>query len=300
MTSERMDFGFYPHELEISAGPVTVRTSSDLEQIVGQVLGSEGVENDWIYAPPQEVRDFMSGQIRELPYSSRVFGLPKTHTIEHTAAESRDQLSFHLWSLSFFTGSRLTATEAGFVDATPLKPGRLVDFVLMGRSLVRSLELAEAFWITNSAEPRRARRLAAAVHALFLGQSSRNLQFESFVFLYMALDACYALTASLKPPRHRVHHKDRIAWMCQLLGIALPAWADPAVNPGTEIATIRNDTLHEALFMDAPLGFAVHEHRLTAEMPALICRLIVALIGGETSEYVRTPVNTRQCHGLNL
>ena len=120
------------------------------------------------------------------------------------------------------------------------------------------------------------------------------------MFRYTALDACYALIASLKPPRRRVHHKDRIAWMCQLFGIAPPAWADPSLHPGTEIASIRNDTLHEALLMDAPLGFAVHEHRLTAEIQALICRLIVALIGGETSEYTRTPVNTRQCHGLNL
>jgi hypothetical protein len=47
-----------------------------------------------------------------------VFGLPKRHVIEHAAADSDDHLTFHLWAFSFFTGMRLTATEAGFVDAT--------------------------------------------------------------------------------------------------------------------------------------------------------------------------------------
>ena len=49
---------------------------------------------------------------------SRVFGLPKRHVIEHAAADSDDHLTFHLWAFSFFTGMRLIATEAGFVDAT--------------------------------------------------------------------------------------------------------------------------------------------------------------------------------------
>jgi hypothetical protein len=47
-----------------------------------------------------------------------VFGLPKRHIIEHAAADSDDHLTFHLWAFSFFTGMRLIATEAGFVDAT--------------------------------------------------------------------------------------------------------------------------------------------------------------------------------------
>ena len=64
----------------------------------------------------------MSGKVREHPYASRVFGLPKTHLIEHAEATNQDHLDFHLWALSFFVGMRLTATDAGFLDATPLKP----------------------------------------------------------------------------------------------------------------------------------------------------------------------------------
>jgi hypothetical protein len=233
-----------------------------------------------------------------------MFSLPKTHIIEHAAADSDDQLTFHLWALSFFTGMRLTATEAGFVDATPLKPGQLVDFVLLGNSLVKAVELAEAFWAANRASPQRTRLFAAAVHALFLGQNPRHLQFEEFMLLYMAFDACFALAKSMHPPKARVTHAERVTWMCSLFGMATPAWANPAAPAAPAVATLRNATVHEALFMGEPLGFAVHgvgtNQNLTLEMEALICRFLVALLGGDHADYVRSPVNTRQRHGLDL
>ena len=56
--------------------------------------------------------------------------------------------------------------------------------------------------------------------------------------------------------------------------------------------------------MDAPLGFAVSRsstpRNLTLEMRALVCRLLVALIGGNDTSYLGSPVNTRQRCGLDL
>ena len=300
----KKEFGFYPQPLQIKAGPVTVSPLPDLERTASDVLASDGVEDNWFYAPPQQVRDFMSGKVREHPYASRVFGLPKTNLIEHAEATNKDHLDFHLWALSFFVGMRLTATDAGFLDATPLKPGQFVDFVLLGSSLTRAVELAEVFWTTNLAESRCVQRFAAAVHSLFLGQSPRNLEFESFVYLYTAIDACYALAAKLRQPPRYLKHADRIAWMCSQSNVVTPAWAKPTALNGTEVTVIRNDTLHEALYIDAPLGFAVHggstTQNLTLEMSALVCRLLVALIGGHDADYLRSPVNTRQTHGLDL
>jgi hypothetical protein len=67
---------------------------------------------------------------------------------------------------------------------------------------------------------------------------------------------------------------------------------------------IRNAAIHEAIFMGQPLGFAIHgigtNQNITLEMQALVCRLLVALIGAAASDYVRTPVTTRQMHGLML
>ena len=56
--------------------------------------------------------------------------------------------------------------------------------------------------------------------------------------------------------------------------------------------------------MNAPLGFAVHggstNQDLTLEMSALVCRFLVALIGGDDAAYFKLSVNTRQIHGLAL
>ena len=305
------EFGFYPYPLHIKAGPVTISPLPDLKRIASDVLASDGIEKNWIYAPPQQVHHFMSGEVRERPYTTRVFGLPKTHLIEHATATGEEHLDFHLWALSFFVGMRLTATEAGFLDATPVKPGRLADFVLLRSSPVRAVELAENFWKTNRDKPRCAKLFAAAVHALFLSQNPQSLQFEKFVQLYMAIDACYRLTVELHPLLQRPStHPKRMEWMCDRFEIGCPGWADPDAPDGEDVVRIRNNTLHEALFMDAPLGFAVHgvstnqnhilAQNLPLEMKALVCRLLVALIGGSDADYVRSPVNTRQIHGLDL
>lgn len=296
------EFGFYPHPLQIEARPVMIGPLPDLQQITSDVLASGGIEKGWIYAPLQRV---------ECPYATRVFGLPKTHSIEHVEATSEDHIEFHIWALSFFVGMRLTATEAGFLDATPLKPHRLVDFIPYNSSLTRAVQLAEDFWMANRHKPYHAKRFVAAVHALFLSQYPQSLQFERFVLLYMAIDACFRLTHSLhKSSKYIIKHADRIAWMCDQFGIECPGWADPANSDGSEIASIRNDTLHEALFMGAPLGFAVHGvstnqshtlgQNLPLEMRALVCRLLVALIGGNDAAYIRSPVNDRQRRGLDL
>ena len=297
-------FGYCPDPLPIKTGPVTISPLPDLKRNVSDVRASSSIENNWYYAPPRQVRHFPSGEVRERPYPTRVFGLPKTHRIEHTAATNEEHLDFHLWALSFFVGMRLTAAENAFLDATPVKPGKLVDFIPVGSSLIRAVELAENFWNMTRDKPRCAKRFEAAVHALFLSQNPQNLQFEKFVPLYMAIDACYKLAVKLNGLPKSPKHPDRITLMCEQFGIKCPDWADPNAPCGSEIAGIRNNTLHEALFMDAPLGFAVHggdtNLNLPLEMRALVCRLLVALIGGSGADYVRSPMNTRQRYGLDL
>ena len=304
MSNLKKTFGFYPEPLQIDAGPIRVRPLAKFDSIVESLLACDEISDGWIYAPPQKVTDFMSGEIRTRPYSARVFGLPKTHVIEHAAITGEEHLEFHVWALSFFLGMRLTTTEAGFLDATPVNPLKLVDFMLTGTGIVRAIKLVEAFWMASRSEPRNARRFVAAVHSLFIGQYPQALQFEEFIYLYTAIDACYALTKSLRCPLGRHSHRERIEWMCGELGVSTPYWAETTGTDGTELSALRNDALHEALFIDEPLGFAIREgnagQNLTLEMNALVCRLLMALIGGKDESYLRSPVNTRQRHGLNL
>lgn len=300
MLASSVEFGWYPNPLEFVAGDIIVSTLPDLELSVASVREDYGVHNDWIYAPPQAV-NVMGHGVYERPYASRIFGLPKTHNLRHVAADSPDHLEFLVWALGFFVGMRLTTTEAGFLDATPLRPRKLVDFVLSPREVAAALALAEQFWQANKAHPLRARRWVAAVHALFIAHYPQALQFERFIYLYGALDACFALAKDFHPmPKGGVRHSSRINWMCTLFNMPVPTWADASVG-ASPVSVIRNATLHESLFMDAPLGFALHgvgtSQNLPLEMEAVICRFLVALIGDPTADYVRAPVTTRMMQG---
>ena len=216
---------------------------------------------------------------------------------------NKEHLEFHVWALSFFLGVRLTTTEESYLDATPVKRGKLVDFLLIENSLERAVELSEDFWTANVGQSTNAKLFAAAVHALFLSQYPRSLQFERFVYLYTAIDACFNLGKSLKQSTTSRFHACRIKWMCNQFGLTLPDWAKQTLDESVEVTTVRNQTLHEALFMGEPLGFALHGQgtpvNLTHEMHALVCRLLVALIGGDAS-YVASRVDSMQRQGLKL
>jgi hypothetical protein len=285
----QVTFGYYPDHREVSSGDVSLRSLEGLSEIVDQIEKHEGVSKDWIY-----------------PSEGRIFSLPKTHLLIHENAESLDQLEFLIWCISFFVGMRLTTTEAGFLDATPIKPGKLTDFRLSHCTLADAISLAESFWRKQHQVQRASRLVKATIHALFLSEYPRHLQFERFNYLYMALDACYALARSTCGGP-KVSHAGRIEWMCQQFNLPVPTWATKGESKSTEISAVRNDVFHEALFFQEPLGFALYggnrpsqRENIPLEMHAFTCRLLVALLGKPRCEYVTSPVNTRQIFGLDL
>ena len=94
--------------------------------------------------------------------------------------------------------------------------------------------------------------------------------------------------------------------MCNEFGLQTPTWAKTAGTgrSRTEVSVLRNDALHEALYVGEPLGFELHGtatgDNVTLEMVALVCRLLVALIGGQDNSYLTSSVDARQWRGLNL
>lgn len=297
-----LEFGYWPVDLKISAGPVSIEPISTFNETVACISNHEAVEDGWFYAPPQQVTT-LGGVIKNRPYSARVFSLPSTHRLKLPNSDCQNQIAFHLWSLSFFAGIRLTPLEGGFLDATPIKPSKLVDFELENHGLETAIEMAEAFWIKNQSEIQRTKLFCTSVHTLFLAQNPRLLEYEKFTLLYIAFDACFALAKLIHPPDEHVTHAGRVTWMCKLFKMCIPAWAK-LDGKKSEVAMLRNNTIHEALFAEKPLGFALYDDdmnpNLALEMKALICRLLVALLGGHESDYVRSPVNTRQRQRLSL
>ena len=289
----KLEFGFYPHKLDIIQGPVTISTFADPAKKESEIEECLNVRDEWIY--PGNA------------YPHRVFPLPKTHAIEHSSTNDPEHLKFHVWALSFFTGIRLTTEEAGFLDATPIKQFKLVDFVMAFKEIRLAIELAERFWRRNHKNGKQVQtdRFRAAVHALFVSQNPQHLQFEQFIYLYTALDACFRILWETEPENGKEpSHARRIKWMCDRFDIPVPEWADMGANGSTEVAALRNGAIHEGLFIGQPLGFAMEggesNRNLTLEMEGLVCRLLAGILEVPDKDYFKSPLNDRQMKGLNL
>ena len=224
MDTRTLDFGFLPEPLSIEAGPVTIRPLDHLEKAVAGVMTCPEIVGDWLYSPMAKGSDGKGG-LKDLPYPSRIFRMPTTHSLAHDSCDDSDQLTFLLWVVSFFKGIRLTAEEAGFLDATSIKTGLLVDFVPLANSLQTGIAMADAFWIQHRANPKCTKLVAGIVHALFLSQNPQSLQFERFTLLYQALDACFALSSLLAPVSKYLAHGARVAFMCRKFDMPVPEWA---------------------------------------------------------------------------
>lgn len=308
-TGVSTEFGYYPNIIDIVTDRFSIKTLPNLQESVISVSENPNVENGWIYPGAQQNIDF-NGQTTLRPYNVRVFGMYKTHILTLHKNSNIDDLDFIVWCLSFFTGMRLTTSEAGFLDATTVKPGKLVDFVLNYSSLEDVINLALDYLEKERNNVRATKRIIAIIHSLFLAQSPQYLSFERFQYLYMGIDSCYKLVESKSDtrPKRTLRHAERVQWMCEKFSIPVPDWAE-ITGKNSQISKVRNDTMHEALFFDEPLGFSIYggnhqsstnQTNVILQMQHLICRLLVALLGKPESEYVKSRVDDRQKKGLNL
>ncbi|MFM4898876.1 hypothetical protein ACEUCT_19745, partial [Aeromonas caviae] len=143
---------------------------------------------------------------------------------------------------------------------------------------------------------------------LFLAQYPQNLSFERFQYLYMALDACFRLVEVKEAKKLQISHAGRVQWMCEKFGMPVPDWAKNSKTEPSSLSVARNDTFHEAIFFDGPLGFASYDGNLRSaeqentllQMEALVCRLLVAILGKPGVGYVKTSVNTIEIQALEL
>lgn len=293
-------FGYLPEAHDFSVGDITVSTLLGLDEKRKGVEEDDFVEKDWIYTPPQRVRGLL-GEESEMPYPARVFGLAKTHTLTHATATDREHLSFLVWMFGFITGMRLTDTEAGFLDATPIKTGTLHDIVWLQHSERRALGFADAFWRKHGSKISKV--LSGVVHALFLSRKPLLLDFEELLYVYTAIDGCHAVWSAMngKKPTF-VPHGQRLETLCVELKTCTPTWIK-------DVVAARNDTLHEAIFFGEPLGFAVlggndlqarRPGNIILEMQNLVSRFVCAILELPCPDYICSPVNTRGRRGVTL
>jgi hypothetical protein len=299
-----VEFGYLPTAHDFSVGDITVVTLPGLAEKRIGIEKSEQVESGWYYAFPWRKRG-LCGEESQMPYPSRVFKLAKTHSLAHATATATDleHLSFLVWMFGFFTGMRLTDTEYGFVDATPIKPGTLHDIVWEKSGEQRALGFADVFWRKQKHDSRISKGLSGVVHALFWSQYPHLFDFERLLYVYMAIDGCHAVWSAMKSRKPTfVPHGKRLETLCDELKTSTPTWIKDVVDS-------RNNALHEAIFFGEPLGFAVFgENRPQAcqtgniilELRCLVSRFVCAILSLPCPDYISSPVNTRQIIGVTI
>src|ERR1051326_5593335 len=175
-----LDFGFYPLRLDVNCRDFQIKTRDDFEASVRGVKSLPFIEGDWIYSPPRRQYDFGKNSTKVLPYPSRIFDLPKTHTPNHTANDPL-RCRFLICCFGFFVGMRMSDQEAGFLDATPIKPGVSNDIVWLGDSLVSALNAADDFFTANASSPKAELTVRAAVHSYLNSDVPTLLDYERFI-----------------------------------------------------------------------------------------------------------------------
>lgn len=292
------EFGYLPEKLDVSFNSVEIATLPQFDEVVASVGSNPNVRQKWFYPGAQQWLSSARKEITEDPFTVRVFGMPMTHRISASPTIEREYLEFVLWVLSFIKGMRLTGFRQGFLDTTPIELHALVDFTAIGDATA-PLNLAERFWASSQSEPVQRKRLCAAIHSMFISCNPRLMDFEKFLFLYSALDTCFAMMRGRNPGKQEVSHAGRIDWMCKQFNLPVPPWAtlrpDPSGRPNkleTEISALRNDTIHEAMYAGEPFGFAFEpqfsNRNLPYEMRCIACRILAALLGVSDTEYLNS------------
>lgn len=305
-----LDFGFFPDLLELRAGDITISTLPEFEEVTRLVRESPQVDGKWFYAPPQESRDVLRGTITAKPYSTRVFGLEKTHRLEHASSQDLSRLRFLMHCLAFFEGVRLDDTGAGFLDATPIERGTLTDFALLGDSLGKALEFADRFWVAHETDPKIAERVLGIFQSLSLSQAPQALSFERFVWAYTAIEGAFVVAHKACGVPNHGGHPQRIANLCTAIGIQVPKWATNQLSKNS--VKVRNDALHEGLFLERPLGYESlgtvpvpdGERSITSALPAamqnFVCRVVLWLLGIRPTQYLQSSTYERSRFAIRL
>jgi hypothetical protein len=285
--------GFLPRSLDIAAGNFSIATIADWKQLRAEMEANGHVADGWLYKPRKHSSPEPIGR----------FELPETHEIVSVQyGDDTALMQFVVIVLGFLFGLRLLPEGWGHLHGVAIESGKCNGFIVPNREIIPCLELAAQFYTTNK-QTRNVKRLQAAI-SLIHWSKGQEQHFDTFNYLYMAIDACWAACSELHASHIRqmhskgpVPHSLRPAIMQQILGLQLPTIFDPYAT--VTAASIRNDLIHEGLVGDMPLGLSIMEPHCDIEMREFADKIILALMGVKAG-YLATPGGDRQRHMLDL
>lgn len=187
---------------------------------------------------------------------SKVFGWKNTNCIMMNAL-SENHGVFLVQCLSFLYGQKLVTKRLEYIDSVRLRRD-CFGIGLSNKSIEKGLIYCNEIWLEISSFPdsnrqsRLKKRLFSIIHLLFMSYSNKALQFEKFMYLYMAIDACFRHleeTNAIKT-NGKTRYTERIDKIFEISGIGF----SEAINKKLFIS-IRNEMFHEGIFLDEPLGY---------------------------------------------
>jgi hypothetical protein len=181
-----------------------------------------------------------------------------------------------------------------------IEPNTLSDLVCSKTEIEEVLKTVKTFWEANSSMNIR-RNLFGAIHWLLFSQSYEQ-EFEVFAWQYIVMDSCFRLHVDINaiPRNQRPWHYLRPSFLANAYSIPEPSWAIVNGNE-CELSKLRNEFFHEGRYVGHPIGFALStmNPNIKLQLISFNTRLILGILG-VNCEYVRSKVDTRAMHSLDL
>lgn len=301
MNRVEIKFGYWPRGWSLVTPNIRIKPIPQLSEVVDGVKASNQLLGRWLYPPLTFERSSDPGSEDRPSVYARSYSINPTHVIHvEGGADAKDFGELAIALLGLLEGMRLIPEGWCHFYRTAIEPHTLSDLVCGKSEIEEVLGILETFWNANqTAEIRRC--LFGSIHWLLFSQSYEH-EFEQFAAQYIVLDSCFKLHTDINgKPNGRVTHSERPLFLARAYGIPQPGWANIRADGTSELSTLRNEFVHEGRYGGEPIGFAHSTIRppITLQLKAFNTRVILGLLGVDC-EYVRSPVDTRQMHGLDL
>lgn len=186
---------------------------------------------------------------------SKIFGRQEANCVISNI-ESEEHGRFLVQCLSFLYGQKLFTRPCEYIESVRLKRD-CFGLGLNNESIKNGLIYCNKKWNEISSFPdkneqlKMKKRLFGIIHLLFMSYSDKALQFEKFMYLYIAIDACFRHLVKIGNIKDdNIKYAKRIDKIFEVSGIGFST----AINK-INFISIRTDLFHEGLFLDEPLGY---------------------------------------------
>lgn len=241
-----------------------------------QAVLAELKESDfWCYSPSKE---------------KKIFGQQTNCTM--SGVNSKEHGQFMVQCLSFLYGQKLFTRKYEYIDSVRLKRDSW-GLLISNKSIEKGLIYCDELWRkiaynkTQEQASRLRKRIFGIIHLLFMSTSIKALQFERFMYIYIAIDACFKHlleTGEIKNTKNHIPHSERIKNISAVTGVKFSRTITEQFFYST-----RNDVFHEGIYLDEPLGYrATGEKKNLLFAQNFLVRVIFFVLGIKATGFLET------------